>query len=312
MASLQTLFDLADPRIRKIWDEKTTQISQSLEYTNLGFTDWEAEIRDPKFENFTGLGLAQQTGEKQAYTREDIEQAGQVTISPVKFTNSIDITEEMLRFNLWPQINNLVEAVANSLNARVDTNAAKIYYLGFGTTFFTGNDGLALYSAVHPMLDGTTQSNYLGAVPLTYDNIKVARQNLDMMYDDKGIRLKPGNMKTLIVPQTLYEKAYEVLKSIGNPDSANRLSNVFATSEGQIRIVVSNYIPNTAAFKYNWFLIDNERATKMNYMVWGWRNKFDSDKAINNGTKIYNGSVMFQPGFQSFQWTVGSDSLTIV
>jgi hypothetical protein len=45
-------------------------------------------------------------------------------------------------------------------------------------------------------------------------------------------------------------------------------------------------------------------------MVWGWRPKFDDDKVVNNGTKIYTGSTMFAPGFQSFQWAVGSAATT--
>ena len=65
---LQVLFNLADPRIRKIWDEKNTQLSQRLEYQNLGYKDSDAEIRDPQFDNFTGLGLATLTGEKQPYS----------------------------------------------------------------------------------------------------------------------------------------------------------------------------------------------------------------------------------------------------
>src|SRR5689334_4357996 len=111
MANIQTLFDLADPRIRKIWDEKETQLSSRLEYANLGLTDYTAEILDSQFENFTGLGIATQTGEKEPYARQDIAQGSKVTITPVKFTTAIDITEEMLRFNLWPKINNLVGAV---------------------------------------------------------------------------------------------------------------------------------------------------------------------------------------------------------
>ena len=199
MADLQRLFDLADPRIRGIWDEKQTQLSTRLEYSKLGLTDNTAEILDSKFENFTGLGIADATGEKEAYNREDLNQAYSVTITPQKFTKAIDITEEMLRFNLWPKINNLVGGVANALNARVDTNAAKLYYLGFGTTFFTGGDSKALFASDHPMGDGTTQSNTLGTVPLTYDNLKTAIQTMDRFYDDKGIQLLPCSRLRLIV-----------------------------------------------------------------------------------------------------------------
>lgn len=304
MADLQRLFDLADPRIRGIWDEKQTQLSTRLEYSKLGLNDNTAEILDSKFENFTGLGIASATGEKEAYNREDLNQAYSVTITPVKFTKAIDITEEMLRFNLWPKINNLVGGVANSLNARIDTDAAKIFYLGFGTTFFTGGDSKALFASDHPMGDGTTQSNTLGTIPLTYDNLKTAIQTLDRMYDDKGIQMLPCSKLRLIVARENKERAEEVLRSIGNPDNANRVNNVFNNGAGFIDLVVANWIPATYS-KY-WFVIDLDRAAIMTKMQWGWRPKFDDDKVVINGTKVYTGSVMFKPGFTSFQWAIGS------
>jgi hypothetical protein len=307
MANLQTLFQLADPRIRRIWDEKSTQLSKRMEYAEIGLTDYTAEILNSQFENFTGLGYAQQTGELEPYNREDILPESNVTITPVKFTKAIDISEEMLRFNLWPKINNLVGAVANSLNARISIDAAKIHYLGFGTTFFTGGDGSALY-ATHTLGDGSTQSNSLGTVPLSYDNLKTACQTMDRFRDDKGIQLLPCQRLRLIVARENKERAEEVLRSIGNPDSANRVNNVFNNGTGYIDLRVANWIP-TGYSKY-WFVIDMERAAQMAYMVWGWRPKFDSDNIVNNGSKIYTGSTMFKPGFQSWQWAIGSAATT--
>ncbi len=307
MATIQQLFDLADPRIRHIWDEKQTQLSTRLEYGKLGLTDRDAEILDTKLENFTGLGLASQTGEQEPYDREEIQQGYQVTITPIKWTKAIPITEEMLRFNLWPEINNLVGAVANSVNGRIDTNAAKLFYLGFGTTYFTGGDGKALLATDHPMLDGSTQSNSAGTSSLSYDTLKTALQVMDLFYDDKGIRLLPTKRLKVIVGRKNKERALEVLRSIGNPDSANRVSNVFGM-EGDIELVVSNWFPDS--YQYYWFVVDAERASYMAFMIWGWRPKFDDDKIVNNGTKIYTGSAMFQPGFQSWQWIYGSAATT--
>ena len=306
MANIQTLFDLADPRIRKIWDEKNDQLSTRLEYSDIGLTDMNAEILDSQFENFTGLGIANQTGELEPYGREDLAQGYKVTITPKKFTKAINISEEMLRFNLWPKINNLVSAVGNSLNARINTDAAKILYLGFGTTFFTGGDSVALFSASHPSVEAANQSNTLGTVPLSYDNLKTAVQTLDRFYDDKGIQLLPTQKLRLVVARENKERAIEVLKSVGNPDSANRINNVF--NGGYIDLRVANWIP-TGYSKY-WFVMDMERASQMAHMVWGWRPKFDSDNIVNNGSKIYTGSTMFAPGFQSFQWCVGSAATT--
>lgn len=306
MANIQTLFDLADPRIRKIWDEKDTQLSKRVEYTDLGLHDYTAEILDSQFENFTGLGIANQTGELEPYSREDIAQGSKVTITPVKFTKAINISEEMLRFNLWPKINNLVGAVANALNVRINTDAAKIHYLGFGTTFFTGGDGSALY-ATHTIA-GTTQANS-GTLPLSYDNLKTVCQAMDRFIDDKGIQLLPCQKLRLIVARENKERAEEVLRSIGNPDSANRVNNVFNNGQGYIELKVANWIPVTTYSKY-WFVIDMERAAIMAHMVWGWRPKFDSDNIVNNGSKIYTGSTMFKPGFQAWQWAYGQAATT--
>lgn len=306
MANIQTLFDLADPRIRKVWDEKDTQLSKRLEYAELGLTDYTAEILDSQFENFTGLGIANQTGELEPYNREDILPGSKVTITPVKFTKAINISEEMLRFNLWPKINNLVGGVANALNARINTDAAKIFYLGFGTTFFTGGDGSALFAS--HTIAGTTQANN-GTLPLSYDNLKTVCQAMDRFIDDKGIQLLPCQKLRLIVARENKERAEEVLRSIGNPDSANRISNVFNNGQGYIDLKVANWIPQTTYSKY-WFVIDMERAAQMAYMVWGWRPKFDSDNIVNNGSKIYTGSVMFKPGFQAWQWAYGQAATT--
>ncbi len=310
MANLQTLFDLADPRIKHIWDEKNNELSSRLEYMKLGFNDFTAPILNPQFENFSGLGLAQLTGEQAPYAREDLVQGTKVTITPRKYTKAINITEEMLRFNLWPEINNLTTAVAHATTGRIDQEAAKIFYLGFGTTNFTGGDGKSLYATDHSMSDGSTQSNSMGTVPLSYDNLKLSCQRMDRFYNDKGIQLLPCRKLRLIVARENKERAEEVLRSIGNPDNANRVSNVFNNGDGYIDYVVSNWIPADAAYKYNWFLIDMERANTMLQMVWGWKPKFDSDNIVNNGTKIYTGSTMFRPGFQAFQWTIGSAATT--
>ena len=305
---MQQLADLADYRIRGIWNETNDQLSKNLEYGYLGFKDIIADAKDPQYENFSGLGRAKLTGEGEAYNREDIVSGYKVTISPTKYTQAVVITEEMLRYNLWPQMNDMTAYAANSVNQIVNENAAKIFYLGFGTTFFTGGDGQALFSASHPMKDGSTQSNTLGAVPLSYENLKVARQTLDRMYDDKGVPMQVCRNLRLIVAQENKETAEQVLRSIGNPDSANRVSNVFANGMGGIDYKVASWIP--AAYGKYWFLIDLDRASTMAKMVWGWRPRFDSDKVVNNGTKVYTASVSFQPGFQSFQFAVGANSTT--
>ncbi len=309
MANLQSLFDLADPRVREIWDEKSSQLSSTLEYQSVfGYKEKNAEILNTVIENFTGLGLASLTGEKQAYSNEEIVPGSSITVTPQKWTQSIDITEEMLRFNLWDKINNLTSAVGNSLFGRIDTEAAKLFYLGFGTTFQTGGDSLSLFNSAHTQTGntGTSQSNTTTNT-LSYENLKTAVQAMDRFQDDKGIQLRPCRKLRLIVAREKQERATEVLRSIGNPDNGNRVSNVFANGDGYIELRTAHWVPSTTYGNY-WFLVDMERAQQMLHLLWGWKPRFDSDNVVNNGTKVYVGSTMFKPAFSSWQFAYGANA----
>lgn len=311
-ASIKQLFQAADIKVTAIWNEAKSQISQKTEYQKFGFKESDATNYETTIQNFTGFGPADATGEQEPYNLDDVEAAGFVTLRPEKFTKGFVVSEEMIRFSRWDDVTNATMALQNSMNQRIDINVAKILSRGFDTTFFAGPNGEALFTATHTMKDATAQSNYLGAVPLSYDNLKTAVQTLDTQYDDKGVRLLNGNRKLLVVSQYNKHKAIEILKSIGNPDTANRVSNVWMTLEGEIELLVSNYIDenNTASKKFNWFVIDTQRASEMTRIIWGWKPRINTENVITNGTKIYEGSLYFKAGWSSFQFAVGSNSLS--
>lgn len=310
--SIAQLFEAVDIKVTAVWNEVKDQISQRTEYQKFGFKEGDAINFETTIQNFTGFGPAQPTGEQEPYNLDDIEAAGFITLRPEKFTKGFIVSEEMVRFSRWDDITNSTAGVMNSMNQRLDINVSKILSDGFGTTFFAGPRGEALFSASHVMQDAAAQSNYLGAIPLSYDNLKVAASALDTMYDDKGVRLMNGHRKLLVVSQYNKYKAIEILKSIGNPDTANRVSNVWMTSEGEIELLVSNYIDDNgaAAKKFNWYLIDPMRASEMCRIIWGWKPRINTENVITNGTKVYEGSLYFKTGWSSFQWAVGSNSLS--
>jgi len=311
--SIVRLFSLVDIKVTDIWNEAKSQISQRTEYQKFGFKEQDAINYETTIQNFTGFGPAESTVEQQPYNLDDIEAAGFITLRPEKFTKGFVVSEEMIRFSRWDDVSNATMALANSMNQRIDMNVAKILSEGFNTSYFAGPGGEALFSATHAMVDAPAQSNYLGTIPFSYDNLKIAAQMLDTQYDDKGVRLMNGHRKVLVVSQYLKHKAIEVLKSIGNPDTANRVNNVWQTLEGEIELVISNYIDNNgaAANKFNWYLIDTMRASDMTRILWGWKPRVNTENVITNGTKIYEGSVYFKVGWSAFQWIVGSNAVTV-
>lgn len=310
--TLQKMFELADLRITDIWNEVDSQITSKLEYSKFGFSESDDTEFETTVQNFTGMGIADETGEKEAYKIDDVESAGFVVRRPKKFTKAFSVSEEALKYSRWPQISTATKAAMNSLNQRIDTDVASILRQGFTTNFLKGPNGEALFSATHTMKNGKTQSNTVGALPLTYDNLKTAVTLIDTQSDDTGIRLLNGHRKLLIVSQFNKHNAIQILNSIGSPDTANRVSNVWNTLQGEIEMVVSNYIDDNgaAASKFNWFVIDKERAMDMVEIKWAWKPRMNTENIVNNGSKVYAASTMYKLIFRSFQWVVGSSSLS--
>lgn len=309
MDTISRLFDLADPAIVKLWDETNTQLSKTLEYKNLGFADDMASHLNPEFQSVSGHGIAILTPEGQPYSRQDRVQGYKKTLTPEKFTDMATITEEMLRFDLFNAVKTEVVATANSTNQRIDTEAAKIFYLGFGTTNFTGGDGKALFAYDHPATGAgvAVQRNIFqtteGHLPLTESSLELAAQRLNRLYDNKGVQLAPCRKLKLIVSRENFENAMRITKSDLRQGTANNDLNVWKSMQ-RITVEVANWIPDT--YKTYWFIIDEDRASNMLMAEWGWKPRFDSDNIINNGTKIYTASTMFKMGFCDFRFAFAS------
>lgn len=143
---------------------------------------------------------------------------------------------------------------------------ANFFNLGFVTAWRTGYDGLALFSAAHPLQNqygyafsttgltspanrgATTWSNILAtASDLDYTSLIDAITLLRRQYSREGdfINLKP---RTLLVPPELEHTAYEITKSTDRPDTMNR--SVSSVNRWGIQIECSPYLLDTDA----WFL----------------------------------------------------------
>ena len=132
---------------------------------------------------------------------------------------------------------------------------AALFNTGFGTTVHTAGDGLAIYSASHVRLDGTTWSNLATASSLSYSTLQTAIRAFENQVDHRGKKIMQTPM-TLLVPTALEFKARELLESIGQPEGANNEPNVVRSSRPTLRVVVWPYLTSATA----WFLIgDNLR-----------------------------------------------------
>jgi hypothetical protein len=315
--TIQTLDAIVTPTVVALFDESNEQISKTLQYKNLGYSDYEPSFNAPAFQAVSGSSEAVLTLEGEAYSTEDLIQNYRTTITIQKYTKMMLITEELVH---WIQKGNkekiqefkdVVQACNNGLNAKVDIEAAKLYYLGFGTTFQAGGDGVALFAYNHPSPDSSVavQRNIFatteGHLPLTKEALTLALQRLNRFRDIRNIQLTKCMKPKLIIARENEENAKQILMSIQGPLTANLGINPMATVNSKITYEVADWIPQTTYSTY-WFLIDEERANKMLYMVWGWRPRVNAESNYSNGTLYKAGSVYFKPGFRDWRFGIGS------
>lgn len=313
MDTQQSLPAIVDPTIFEIFDQTKDQLSAELQYGNLGFKDYFTSIPNPKFSTTSGLSIAQLTLPGTPYSQEDRTQGYTVQVEVQKYTKQIAYNEELIHWimagnkEMAQEFQESAEAVNNSLFERIDTQAARMYYLAHTTTHQTGGDGVALAAYNHPSTEPgiAVQRNIFetteGNRPITYDSLVAAMVRLSRFYDLKGVQMKRT-------------KKFKLFCSIENEDAAKRAINSDKkpgtelnddnTLKGRIEIEVISYQP--ASYGTYWALVDMDRMARGTKMLWGWKPRIESETEYRNGTFYKPGSVFLQSGFRDWQWMFAS------
>ena len=181
----------------KAWWGKNYEDHQT-EYTDLfdTFTSDKAYEEDVQL---VGFGLAQAKNQGSGVTY-DSEIQGTVTrYTHVAYALGYIVTHEELKDDLYTEVSNTrASSLARGFRQTKERVGASIYNRGFNNTF-TGGDGVALFSTVHPNTSGGTYSNRL-TVDADLSEAAIEDMLIQMMQatDDRGllINLMP---KSLIV-----------------------------------------------------------------------------------------------------------------
>lgn len=205
----------------------------------------------------------------------------------------------------------------NALNANINEDAAKMFYLGQGTTFFAGvGDSVPVFDQAHPIRKSGTTSHpnlfYTGFGASTThlafdaDPLIEAIQRMNRFVDNSATQLLPCKRLRVLCSNEKQEDVARVLRSMYGPDTSylgkNAASADFQAGLG--RTVDFRIIPDMPyAYKDYWFLVDMERANKMLWMVWGWKPRLNNQSEYRKGTYYNDGSVLFAP--HAADWRFG-------
>lgn len=228
-----------------------------LEYATYGEQHkeiYETETSERSFEEETklsGFSAAPVKSEGSAIAYDNAQEAWSARYNHETIALGFSLTEEAIEDNLYDSLSaRYTKALARGMAYTKQVKAANVLNNGFSASF-TGGDGVALFSAAHPLVSGGTNSN-IPSTPadLNETSLEAAVIQIAAWTDERGL-LIAAKPKKLVVPPSLQFVATRLLETelrVGtNDNDINAIKNNGSVSEGY---TVNNFLTDNNA----WFL----------------------------------------------------------
>ena len=263
--------DLLDPRFSRIYDNEYNQLPDMVSE----FYDMTSgkQLTERRSSVGTFGDMPQFTG---SVSYDDIYQGYDTTFTHLEFAQGFQVERMLFEFEQFDIMDKKPKALAQSLNRRRQTDAARVFNNAFNVDsfFYSNSENVAMCSNSHTTTaTGTSTAagfDNLVATALSATALASARIAMVDFRGDRGERISVMP-DTLLVPPNLYQTAFEIVGSEGKPEVATNDANVHY---GQYKVIEWNYLTDTN----NWFLIDS-KAMKNWGLLW-------SDKVKEEFAKI--------------------------
>lgn len=228
-----------------------------LEYARYGEEHkeiFETESSERSFEEETklsGFSAAPVKNEGQAIAYDNAQEAWTARYNHETIALGFSITEEAIEDNLYDSLSaRYTKALARAMAYTKQTKAAAVLNNGFDSDY-PGGDGVALFSAAHPLVGGGTNSN-IPSTPadLNETSLEAAVIQIAAWTDERGL-LIAAKPRKLVVPPSLMFVATRLLETELRVDTADNTINALK-SNGSIPegYTVNHFLTDPDA----WFL----------------------------------------------------------
>ena len=246
---------LLEPKLSNIWFEAYPIVPvEYTAFTNVRTTQ-KATVTDFKMTDFGSMRLK---GEGENIIYDDPIFGQTIAYTPVRWGLGYKVTDEMLKQELYGQIDKLERSLVKSAVDLQETTAALLLNNGFGTTtadgfIAAGFDSLALFSTAHTRLDGgATQRNRPSTdVDLGVTALQNALIDVDNWLDDRGRPIFAKAKLVVVNPEDRFT-AKELLQSEYKPGTANNEIN--ALKDEGLSFMVSHYLTDADA----WYVLTDQ------------------------------------------------------
>jgi len=252
---------LLDSRFAKIYNDRYSQLPDMLgEFFDMMDGDTLPTKDTARFGEVGAFGDIQPfTG---AVSYDDVAQSYTATFTHVEYTSGFQIERKLFDDDLFGVMDAKPKGLATAAQRTRQKHGATIFNNAFSVdnTWVASTEGLSLCNDAH-----TTNASGVSTT-VGFDNnitsslsavsLAAARIQMRTFRGDRGERIDVMP-DTLIIPPDLYQTAFEIVESLGVPDSANNNRNVH---QGKYRVIEWNYLLDSN----NWFIADS---TMMKDMV---------------------------------------------
>jgi len=228
-----------------------------LEYARYGEEHkeiYETETSERSFEEETklsGFSAAPVKNEGSAIAYDNAQEAWTARYNHETIALGFSLTEEAIEDNLYDSLSaRYTKALARAMSYTKQVKAANVLNNGFSNSY-PGGDGVALFSASHPLVSGGSNSNIPStASDLNETSLENAVIQIAAWTDERGL-LIAAKPKKLIVPPALQFVSTRLLETqlrVGtNDNDINAIVNNGSIPEGY---TINHFLTDTNA----WFL----------------------------------------------------------
>ena len=256
-----------------------------LEYAKYGEEHkeiYETETSERSFEEETklsGFSAAPVKNEGAAIAYDNAQEAWTTRYTHETIALGFSITEEAIEDNLYDSLSaRYTKALARAMAYTKQVKAAAVLNNGFSASY-PGGDGVALFSASHPLVSGGTNSNTPSTqVDLNETSLEAAVIQIAAWTDERSL-LIAAKPKKMIVPPALMFVADRLLETelrVGtNDNDINAIKNMGAVPEGY---TVNHFLTDPNA----WFLTTDVPNGMKHFVRTPLQNSMDGDFDTGN------------------------------
>lgn len=293
--------DLLDPRFQKIFNEQYKQLPDMIGEL---FTMAPSNGRNNM--QWSGVGAYGNWSEfSGSVTYQSAAQAYDTTATPVEFASGVQIERKLFDDDQYNIMDQRPRGLATAASRTRQVHGARMLNNAFSvdTFFYNNTENVAMCSNSHTTNADSVSTaagfDNLITSALSATALASARIQMVNVRDDAGNRM--GLMPDEIwIPPDLYEKAFEIVKSMGKLDTANNNRNVH---EGAYTIKEWNYLTDAN----NWFVGDSQMRKNMVFWVDRVPVEFAFAEDIDTLIAKWRGYMRYANAHIDWRWVLGAN-----